>query len=397
MNHTYMKKIIGALILLAAAWSVQAQGTFTIHGQVTNVEEGTMINLFRIDGNVGSTIAVDTIRNGQFHFRVETLGDETEELSLMGRSDRFPSMSLSIWARPNEQIRVTGNNTLIRTWEVKSNVPEQIANQAFINDSRQLWDEYQRFSLSERSLYQQIRKGGATEEEKLAIRAQVDSLRKLEEGISIRIDANTMKRMKQMPVDNIWLKHLEGLAMSAKYTEGYPYKEEVITLYEGLTDKEKQTDLAMNAYTYLFPPQVVEVGDEMADADLYDLEGNVHRLAEFKGKYILLDFWSRGCGPCISALPEMKELAEKYKDSLTIVSLSIDTQKGWKSASETHQLTWPNLNDLKGTNGLHARYGVRGIPNYVFISPEGKIIEKWSGYGKNSLKEKLNQLLHIMN
>ena len=88
----------------------------------------------------------------------------------------------------------------------------------------------------------------------------------------IRIDANTIKRMKQIPVDDIWLEQLEKLAMSAKYTENYPYKEEVIALYEGLTDEEKQTDLAMNTYTYPFPPQVVEVGDEMADADLYDLK-----------------------------------------------------------------------------------------------------------------------------
>ena len=145
--------------------------------------------------------------------------------------------------------------------------------------------------------------------------------------------------MKQIPVDDIWLEQLEKLAMSAKYTENYPYKEEVIALYEGLTDGEKQTNWAMNTYTYLFPPQVVEVGDEMADADLYDLEGNVHRLADFKGKYIMLDFWSRGCGPCLMALPEMKEVAEMYKDRLTIVSLSIDTKKGWETAAKTHEMT----------------------------------------------------------
>lgn len=388
-----MKRIIGALILLAAGWSVQAQGTYTIQGQVTNVEEGTVINLFRLDGNVGSTIAVDTIRNGQFYFRVETLGNETEKLSLMGRSDRFPSMSLRIWARPGEKIKITGDNTLIKTWNVESTIPEQLANQAFINDSRELWNEYQRVSLSERLLRRQYRKKGTTEDEKLAIRARADSLEEVEDGISIRIDANTIKRMKQTPVDNIWLGYLERLAASAKYTDGYPHREEVIALYESLTDKEKQTDSAMNTYTYLFPPQVVKEGDEMADADLYDLEGNVHRLAEFKGKYILLDFWSRGCGPCLLALPEMKEIAEEYKDRLTIVSISIDTKEGWKKASETHQLTWQNLNELKGMNGLYARYGVRGIPNYVFISPEGIIMEKWFGYGKNSLKEKLGGLL----
>lgn len=334
-----MKKEIATLFLMTSVWAAQAQGTFTIEGQVKNVEDGALITLFRLDGNVGSSIGVDTIRNGHFRFQAETLGNETEIVDMMGRSDKFPSMSLRLWVRPGDNIRISGENTLIRTWDVKSTVPEQVANQAFINDSRELWNEYQRNSLLQRA-YRRKYAGSAVDEERQMIRAQVDSLRKVEDEISIRIDANTIKRMKQIPVDDIWLEQLEKLAMSAKYTENYPYKEEVIALYEGLTDGEKQTNWAMNTYTYLFPPQVVEVGDEMADADLYDLEGNVHRLADFKGKYIMLDFWSRGCGPCLMALPEMKEVAEMYKDRLTIVSLSIDTKKGWETASKTHEMTW---------------------------------------------------------
>ena len=72
----------------------------------------------------------------------------------------------------------------------------------------------------------------------------------------------------------------------------------------------------------------------MADTDLYDLEGNLHHLTELKGKYILLDFWSSGCGPCIMSIPEMGEVQEKYKDRLAIVSLSSDTEKIWKAASK---------------------------------------------------------------
>lgn len=388
-----MKKEIVTLFLMASVWAAQAQGTFTIEGQVKNVEDGTLVTLFRLDGNVGNSIGVDTIRNGHFRFQAETLGNETEIVDMMGRSDKFPSMSLRLWVRSGDNIQISGENTLIRTWDVKSTVPEQVANQAFINDSRELWNEYQRNALLQRA-YRRKYAGSAVDEERQAIRAQADSLQKVEDEISIRIDANTIKRMKQIPVDDIWLEHLKRLAMSAKYTENYPYKDEVIALYEGLTDEEKQTSWAMDTYTYLFPPQVVEVGDEMADADLYDLEGNVHHLADFKGKYIMLDFWSRGCGPCLMALPEMKEVAEMYKDRLTIVSLSIDTKKGWETASKTHEMTWQNLSDLKGSNGLYAKYGVRGIPNYVLISPEGRIVEKWFGYGKQSLKRKLRRLLN---
>lgn len=100
---------------------------------------------------------------------------------------------------------------------MKSTVPEQVANQAFINDSRELWNEYQRNSLLQRA-YRRKYAGSAVDEERQAIRAQADSLRKLEDEITIRIDANTIKRMKQIPVDDIWLEQLEKLASSAKYT-----------------------------------------------------------------------------------------------------------------------------------------------------------------------------------
>lgn len=50
-------------------------------------------------------------------------------------------------------------------------------------------------------------------------------------------------------------------------------------------------------------------------------------------------------------------------------------------------MPWLNLNDLKQTTGLYAKYGVRGAPSYVLISLEGKIMKMWLGYRKGGLKE----------
>ena len=58
-----MKKEIVTLFLMASVWAAQAQGTFTIEGQVKNVEDGTLVTLFRLDGYVGNSIVVDTISN----------------------------------------------------------------------------------------------------------------------------------------------------------------------------------------------------------------------------------------------------------------------------------------------------------------------------------------------
>ena len=181
--------------------------------------------------------------------------------------------------------------------------------------------------------------------------------------------------------------------MSVKYNPKFTYKEETLALYNRLNEEQKASIKGQEITVNLFPPKTVKEGDDMADTDLFDLDGNIHHLAGFKGKYMLLDFWSSGCGPCIMALPEMKEIQEQYKDRLTIVSLSSDTKNRWKAASAQHEMTWQNLSDLKQNAGLSAVYDVNGIPNYVLISPEGKIMKMWSGYGKGSLKLKMRRYL----
>ena len=376
-----MKKLLFSSLFLLGSLVSQAQHEYTIEGKVEGVKDGTLVSLFLLDGNVGSTVAMDTIQNGTFFFKRNAGEDGLDKLSLMcTRNDDFPSMSLEIYATPNARIKVTGTNTLIHTWTVDSPVKEQIEYNRFIEDSHDLWDEYQRLSIKARSLR------SAPEAERKALRAKEDS-------ISALISKREMKLMQELPVSNIWMDRLYKLSMSVKYNPNFSYKDETLALYNRMNEAQKTSITGQEITVNLFPPTVVKEGDKMADTELFDLDGKIHHLTDFNGKYILLDFWSSGCGPCIMALPEMKEIQEQYKERLTIISLSSDTKSRWKAASAKHEMTWQNLNDLKQTAGLYAKYGVRGIPNYVLISPEGKIMKMWSGYGKGSLKLKMRRYL----
>lgn len=376
-----MKKLLFGSLLLMGYMGAQAQQEYTIEGKVEGVKDGTLVSLFLLDGNVGSTVALDSIQNGTFFFKRNAGESGMDKLSLMcTRNDDFPSMSLEIYATPNARIKVTGTNTLIHTWKVDSPVKEQIEHNRFIENSRDLWDEYQRLSIKARSLR------SAPEAERKAIRAKEDS-------ISALISKREMQLMQELPVSNIWMDRLYRLSMSVKYNPNFSYKDETLALYNRMNEAQKASIKGQEITVNLFPPVVVKEGDEMADTELYDLDGKIHHLTDFKGKYILLDFWSSGCGPCIMALPEMKEIQEQYKERLTVISLSSDTKSRWKAASAKHEMTWQNLSDLKQSAGLYAKYGVNGIPNYVLISPEGKIMKMWSGYGKGSLKLKMRRYL----
>ena len=378
--------------MLGACTSPQPKDYYEIVGEVKNVEDSTIIYLFRQDGKVGRSIGTDTIIDGKFHFKIKPDSLVKDELTLgCFQSKQIPTMGTQLWASAGDYVKVTGENPLIHTWKVKGGAPENAIWQAYLNDSRELWEEYQRNSVLQKEFSTQAR--SLPKEERGALKLKYDSLENINNKLIIQINANEIRRMKKSEVDAIWMDKLQRLAMYVDLIKDYPYKEETIALYNSLTEEQKQHRLAQEAYVKLFPPQHVEVGKEMVDTDLFDLQGNKHHLAELQGKHILIDFWSSGCGPCIMAIPEMGELASTYKDKLKIVSISTDNKNVWERASKEHPMTWNNWNDMKGNAGIYAQYDQGGIPNYTLISPEGIILEQWMGYGEGSLKKRIGEYL----
>ena len=389
-----MKRRFGVLCLSLGFCMAGWAQSFVIDGELENVEDGVIVELFKVDGNVGSVVAVDTLQGGKFRFEAQAEGGKVNEMSIgCFRGPGFPPMSLDVWINPGTHAKVKGSNKLLYTWQVESDVPQQQTQQRLAGASKDLWDSYQENLIAQDSCQALARGKGVCAEESMRLKALYDSLEVVNRKVQVAIDANTIRLLKQLPVDEVWMKGLKSMAMSVSYMEGYPYKEEAVSLFNSLPESWKQSAVGKDVRTALFPPEVAEAGKPLADGDLYDLQGGVHHLSDFKGKYILLDLWSRGCGPCLMALPEMRELHAQYKERLVMVSLSIDTKEGWEAASKQHEMSWWNLNDLQGMSGLYARYGVRGIPHYVMISPEGIVLEHWEGYGEGLLEEKVKGYL----
>ena len=153
-----------------------------------------------------------------------------------------------------------------------------------------------------------------------------------------------------------------------------PYEEEVKKLYARMSEADKQTGDGQEITAYVYPPATVGVGDMMVDGDLYDANDSLRHISEFKGKFILLDFWSSGCGPCVESIPEMEKVMDLYKDKMTVISISEDPKARWKEYIKTKGIGGNQWNELrKGRTGLALNYQVRGIPHYVLIAPDGKI------------------------
>ncbi|TAF54376.1 MAG: AhpC/TSA family protein [Sphingobacteriia bacterium] len=106
-------------------------------------------------------------------------------------------------------------------------------------------------------------------------------------------------------------------------------------------------------------------------------EGKVLSLEQFKGKYVLLDFWASWCPPCRAENPEWVKLQAKYAaKNFTMFGFSLDSDSlSWAKAIQTDKLAWPQISDLKEWESpLVSRFQFEAIPFNVFIDPTGKII-----------------------
>lgn len=118
--------------------------------------------------------------------------------------------------------------------------------------------------------------------------------------------------------------------------------------------------------------------ESVYDISSKNASGKLVHFKDFKGQYLLIDFWASWCQPCIANFPFMKKLMEDYKsDPIQFIAVSLDTRgTDWRNAILKHHLTGIQLSDLKGFSGILPVYCkvVTSIPRYVLIDKKGKII-----------------------
>lgn len=120
-------------------------------------------------------------------------------------------------------------------------------------------------------------------------------------------------------------------------------------------------------------------GKVSPDFSMEDINGGIVKLSDFKGKFVYIDIWATWCGPCKREIPFLKELENKYHDkNIVFVSMSVDELKDkdkWKKFVKDEKLQGVQIyaeNSWK--SDFIQFYEVQGIPRFIMIDTEGKII-----------------------
>jgi peroxiredoxin len=372
------------LIILPAVMislSVSAQG-YTIKGNVGHLNDPAKVYLtYKVNGERVMDSAV--IRNGKFEFKGSAGG--TKEAHLLLKHDNLPQDPVT---RPKQdilgffiedrQITVTSKDSIHNA--VIKGSPANDDNAKVTVLLKPYYDKYD-------ELNQEF---AAQTEEKKKDTAYLNSLDTRANAVRDEIIGVKMKFVKAN------LSHYMALVA---FNSTIPPEFDAVKAendFNQLDVKVRETDLGKELLAKILKAKKTQEGALAPDFTQLDVNGKAVRLSDFRGKYVLIDFWASWCGPCRRENPNVVKAYNTYKDKgFTVLGVSLDKsgdREKWLAAIEKDGLPWTQVSDLKAWDNEAAKlYEVNAIPMNFLVDPNGKIIAKY--LRGEALDEELKKLL----
>lgn len=185
-----------------------------------------------------------------------------------------------------------------------------------------------------------------------------------------------------------------GSAALLEYLDVDEFQNVYEAVLGSLMKSYKNDDYLMRKYAQLQLSKSLAPGNPAPLFSILDTNGREVRLSDYKGKFVLLDFWASWCPDCRKASPFMNYLYSTYHNrGLEFVGISLDTDKErWLEAIRADKLEWTHLSDLQGWKcPTAAAYNINWIPTVVLIDKDGKIVAR--GLKGKDLELKIEELL----
>lgn len=364
-----LKFYLAALIIVAAV-SCQQKGETAIEVNLTDIPENCRINVSRVEGQGGQTIYTDSSKttDRKFTIKCDSITDNTSfTIFLQKITDKVQALAYTgtILVADGYTTKVSGKGIYPSTWTIDSKHPKQ----AFVN----------KMNDAVKDLNKQIDELRLSSDT-VSSRESHMKLYDLEDEIYDKIAEKRFALMETLPLDEYWLEELGRHSGVINYEgKDYKYYDKVEALYNKMPDEYKNSKIgkALNLALYAKAPAV---GDQINDYDLYDINGKVHHLADYKGKWLLLDFSSYFCGPCRMFDASVKYFYERgIGKDFEIITITADTEGQFAQMVAEEKPLHTLFNDRNGRYGLFAINKISATPTFYVVNPDGKIEDIFEG------------------
>lgn len=177
---------------------------------------------------------------------------------------------------------------------------------------------------------------------------------------------------KVHPASWVSLEALQQTRTSARYAEVAP-------IYAALTPAQRASPSGQEYGKLLAGIQAVAIGQPAPAFTQPTPSGQAVSLADYRGKYVLVEFWASWCVPCRQQTPNLRKAYEAFKGrNFEVLGVSLDEEKTrakWVQAIADDHTPWVQVSDLRGYESETVkRYGIQAIPQNFLVDPSGNIV-----------------------